>query len=144
MYSVRVTLPAGLDRQLIDLRNRDRITRAAALNLLALISERIQQRGELTDGGKIGGGQYVSAWRKVRQKKGRQTAYVDLTFNGGLLDRSFAPVLLPDGWGLGFADGAAPIAEGLTAYFGAFAEANDAEMELAFRDILNEVNLILN
>lgn len=40
-----------------DLRG-DKVTRAAAFNSLAQIANRVQQRGELTAGGKIGGGKY--------------------------------------------------------------------------------------
>ena len=69
---------------------------------------------------------------------------MDLTYSGRLLDRGFTVVLLAEGWGLAVPTDAAPIVEGLTKRFGEFLEASESEQELAFRNIENEVKLILS
>lgn len=100
-----------LQRKLKDLRNPDKVFRTAALNSLALVSTRVQQKGQDVNGALIGGGQYSSGSKKIkgfsdiankrqrktqntdvfeggyeeyRQKLGRQTNYIDLTLTGAM------------------------------------------------------------
>lgn len=77
---------AGLINRLDVLRGTDQVLREAALNAAALVTNRVQQRGELADGGKIGGGSYSPGYRQYRARKGRQTSFVDLTQTGQMMD----------------------------------------------------------
>jgi hypothetical protein len=102
---------SGLQKKLKELRNPDKIFREAALNSLALVSTRIQQKGLDSEGQLIGGGKYSSGKKKIggfkdvankrqqknqttdvfgggyeefRRKAGRQTNYIDLTLTGAM------------------------------------------------------------
>lgn len=56
---------------------------AALSSLQGLYLQRIHNRGEATDGSKIG--KYVTDyWREKRKEKGRQVSYKDLEFNSDL------------------------------------------------------------
>lgn len=103
MIKVQVisSLPRNFKRLVSSLQEGE-FLRAAAFDSVALISNRIQQRGELTDGGKIGGGEYSESYAQVRAQAGRQTGFIDLTFTGDMLDRSFTVLPFDDGWGAGF------------------------------------------
>jgi len=72
--------------QLDALRDTDKLLREAALDATALITERVQQRGELANGGKIGGGSYSPGYKRYRAKEGLQTSHIDLTLSGQLMD----------------------------------------------------------
>jgi len=111
---ITISISSGLpdlQKKLNDLRNPDKVFRTAAINSLALVSTRIQQKGQDASGDLIGGGQYSTEARKIkgfkdvankrqqktqktdvfsggyeefRQKAGRQTNYIDLTLTGGM------------------------------------------------------------
>jgi len=73
----------------------DTTMREAAFNAQALISNRIQQQGRLTNGSPIG--EYSAVSRRLRSLRGRQTSFIDLTFTGSMLDRSFNVIPYPGG-----------------------------------------------
>lgn len=55
---------------------------ASIVTLEGAMKERIHNRGQKSDSSPIGN--YVSGWKKVREREGRQTGYVDLEFNSDL------------------------------------------------------------
>jgi len=108
--SIDSSLPM-LQKKLNDLRNPDKVFRTAAINSLALVSTRVQQKGQDVNGALIGGGEYSTGSRKIkgfaevankrqqktqstdvfsggyeefRRKSGRQTNYIDLTLTGAM------------------------------------------------------------
>lgn len=92
-----------LDRLAATAENPDVIFQRGVADMYAEVSERIQQRGEATDGSKIGGGAYSPSGRKGRAAAGRQTSYIDLTMSGDMMDRGFTFGPVPaGGFGLGF------------------------------------------
>jgi len=140
-----VRVDGNIDQVFAGLKNWEKLTRVASLNLLALISERIQNRGQRTDGALIGGGVYTKQWAKQRRKKGRQTAYIDLTMTGAMLDRGFTVILGENGWGLGFLDPKQGLKmEGLTKHFGDLVAPTEEEIRLALDDIQNAVRDVLS
>jgi len=77
--------------------NSDKILRQAAFDLTVLITDRIQQRGELTSGVKMKtssqykAGSYSFDYAKyTRVKTGRQINHIDLTLTGEMMD-NFLP-----------------------------------------------------
>jgi hypothetical protein len=124
-----------LGGKLLDLESAiglNKIIRIAALDAVAIISDRVQQRGEKTDGTPIGGNKnHVAAHRNFktgkvfskrkkttsrvivstpysedyaiqRIKKGRQVDHVDLTFTGDMLDNFTASPSGENGYEVGF------------------------------------------
>lgn len=63
---------------------RDHIIRTACLDSIALVTNRIQNRGENSNGGNIG--EYSPKYADYRSKNGRQTSFVDLTFTGEMVN----------------------------------------------------------
>lgn len=57
----------------------DKIARIACLNSVALISQRVQNQG--LDSNEQSIGTYSKSWAQQRIKKGRQTAFIDLTYS---------------------------------------------------------------
>jgi hypothetical protein len=93
------------EKRVAALDHPEKLLRGAVANLYVLISDRIQQHGQASDGSLIGGGVYSPKYSRYRAKKGRQTAFVDLTFTGDMLDRGFIYGPVPaGGFGLGFAN----------------------------------------
>ena len=65
------------------IRDRRALIAVSSMNrLLGSMKIRIFNQGRATDGGLIG--PYISAWKNVRAKAGRQTAYKDLEFSSDL------------------------------------------------------------
>lgn len=71
--------------------NVEKLAREIAFDALALVSDRIQQRGEKSDGSKITSpaktkfGAYSKGYGVKRKKAGRETDYIDLTFSGDMM-----------------------------------------------------------
>lgn len=132
----------GQHKQLLaDLTDPNKVLRIALTNLHALISERVQVFGQLTNGQSILG--YSTGWEKVRQNKGRQTAHVDLTFSGDMF-RDFNLYPIRNGFGLGFSDKAQfDKMEWLTDQKGEFILPSEAEKQLAAKDILTAANNVV-
>lgn len=78
----------------------DQALREGALSAVALISDRVQQRGERADGSKMVTsskekiGAYSKPYAKQREKKGLQTSIIDQTYSGDMMG-DFVPA--PEG-----------------------------------------------
>lgn len=59
---------------------RDRVEIVSLIGINAEYKERLFENGQATDGSKIG--KYVSDWKKDRQRRGRQVAFVDQNDQG--------------------------------------------------------------
>jgi hypothetical protein len=177
------------NRKLIEkLKDPDRVLKTAALNSVALISERIQVFGKLSNGSDIGGGkgystkavrafntksggrgfgnfgalatkkqmaarirnqdddtQFDYGYKEFRESLGRQTRYIDYTLSGDLI-QSF--IALKDGsryYVTGFTDkGNADKKDWLENMHGIAFELSPKEIDLAFKDIQNDVNKIIS
>src|SRR5690606_23420511 len=117
------------ERLLAALTDPNKVLRTALTNLHALISERVQIFGSLTNGQSILG--YSTGWEKVRKAKGRQTAHVDLTFSGDMF-RDFNLYPIKNGFGLGFSSKAQfDKMEWLTDQKGVFILPSEQEKDLA-------------
>lgn len=119
---------------LADLTDPNKVLRTALTNLHALISERAQIFGQLTNGQRILG--YSTGWEKVRRKHGRQVGHVDLTFSGDMF-RNFNIYPIRNGFGLGFGSKAEfDKMEWLTDQKGVFILPSEQEKDLAAKDII--------
>jgi hypothetical protein len=184
------SLPAWItaNKKMIErLKDPDRVLKTAALNSVALISERIQVFGKLSNGSDIGGGkgystkairafntssgrrgfgnfgalatkkqmnartrnqdddtQFDYGYKEFRESLGRQTRYIDYTLSGDLM-QSF--IALKDGtrfYVTGFTDkDNADKKEWLENMHGIAFELSEKEIDLAFKDIQNDVNKII-
>lgn len=127
-----------------DMIDPDKILRTAAFNGMALVSNRIQQKGELTAGGKIGGGNYSPGYEKFRQKKGRQTSLIDLTMQGDMMMAFTVVKNGKVGFSLGFSnDREYEKMKWNEDRFGVFIQLSKAEADLCFKDILNDIDNVL-
>jgi hypothetical protein len=124
-----------------DLSDPDKTTRILSFDTVALVSNRIQQRGEKTDGSQIQNG-YSSKYSKKRQSKGRQTDFVDLTFTGDMM-ADFLPVQIGSDWGVGFVGKkSGDIAEYNERRFGVIFSVSDNERNLlskSYEDIVKNI-----
>lgn len=82
------------------LKDPDKTTRILAFDTVAIVSDRIQQKGLKSDGTLIQG-KYSGGYSNKRENKGLQTNYVDLTFSGDMM-ADFLPVQDGPIWGAGF------------------------------------------
>lgn len=134
----------------------DRLARIAAFDALALVSQRIQNKGMGTNGritskASPKKGAYSKAYGNKRAKKGFQTSYIDLTVTGDLMDRGFSVFRVPEGWGAGFSStpGGAGVpspadkSEYLEAYFGELFSLNNEEISIIAKAITKAVNDIV-
>jgi hypothetical protein len=145
-WGLKITGLSAVRRQLLELEqalgDADVILRTGTQDLYAQVSERIQQRGQRTDGQLIGGGVYSKGWANKRRLAGRQISYIDFTFDGDLVDRGFIVGPTPGGgWGLGWANSmSADRAKHLEAYFGTVFKPSAKEKEQAFGYILQAIS----
>jgi hypothetical protein len=137
---------AGNER-IIEILSSDRVLRTAVLNMQAEIVERIQQRGEASDGSPIGGGSYSPRNGRYRDKRGYQTNYIDMTLSGDMLDRGFIAGPAPaGGFGLGWLNTLSrDKAERMEQYFGRVFSPSQDERDHALdliakatRDVISE------
>lgn len=134
-----------------DLKSADKILRTAALNTVVIISDRIQQRGEKTDGSKIvtssptKTGAYSKEYGKKRQSKGRQTSIIDMTFtDGGMMDDLTVEPSGENEYLVGFSGKqSSDKAEWNEDRFGELFSLSNSEQELVDNIIVNKVNEIL-
>jgi hypothetical protein len=129
--------------RLRDLANPDLVTRSAAFDTVALISDRVQQEGKKSDNSAIQSF-YSAGYAKKRAKNGLQTGFVDLTFTGDMLN-DFLPVQENGDWGVGFiGDRNADKARWNEERFGTIFELSQSELKLIELAILNNINKILS
>lgn len=130
--------------------NPEKIAREAALDVVALISDRVQQRGEKTNGEKITTssnkttGAYSKYYGIKRKKSGRETDYIDLTFSGDMMG-DFITAPIDGGAEVGFKGKlSSDKAEWNEARFGELFSLSDSEQELIGKVVTNRINGILN
>ncbi len=117
----------------------DRIYRTACLDSIALISNRIQQKGQKSDGVKIGS--YKKNYAKYRDKKGRQSNYIDLTFTGEMIDGLAFSKTSDEEYSIGFSSKkSADKAEWNEARFGSVFELTEDEISLVISEVEVKVN----
>lgn len=115
--------------RLKDLGDTDKTTRILAFDTVALVSDRIQQRGEKTDGTPIQTS-YSNSYARKRDARGLQTNFVDLTFTGDMI-ADFLPVKVGADWGAGFiSDGSAQKAEYNERRFGEVFKVSENELNI--------------
>jgi len=109
-YNSTLEYIAANRQRFADLFNAEKVLRQAAFDSKALVQSRVQQRGQLSNLALIGGGKYSGrvikpafgkartfankrqlksitgkeGYAQLRQKVGRQIAYIDLTFSGDM------------------------------------------------------------
>lgn len=129
--------------RLKDLANPDLITRSAAFDTVAIISDRVQQEGKKSDNSQIKSF-YSKGYEAKRKKNGLQTSFVDLTFTGDMIN-DFLPVFDGGDWVAGFVGQRnADKARWNEERFGTIFELSQNELKLIEQAILNNVNKILS
>jgi hypothetical protein len=122
----------------------DRTFRTACLDSIALVSNRIQQGGEDSNGRTIRNpaptksqtGAYSDFYAKKRRKAGLQTAYVDQTNSGEMLDGLDFQKTSSNEYAIGFnSKVAADKAEWNEARFGELFNLTDDEVALVIKGI---------
>lgn len=90
-----------IKQQLEQLKNKEYLLRPVAIEVIPLMTERIHQKGESTDGGQIGN--YSSAYLQLRQRKYKRDAsskvIVSLTRQ---LENNWSVIATQSGYGIGF------------------------------------------
>jgi len=127
-----------------DFINTDPELRKACFNSIVLISDRVQQRGEATDGTKMKsstGGAYSFDYGKYkRYNKGYQIDHVDLTYTGEMMD---SLTLEPEGngkWIVGFGgQSASDKAEFNELRYGTIFQLSDSELDLVMDDLVEMI-----
>jgi hypothetical protein len=90
-----------IKQQLEQLKNKDYLLRPVAVEVIPMMTERIHQKGESSDGGQIG--TYNNSYLKLRQKKYKRDAsgkiIVSLTRQ---LENNWSVIATQNGYGIGF------------------------------------------
>jgi len=131
--------------------HQDRVLRQASFDLAALISDRIQQRGEKTNGDKMMTGSPYKAGaysfdygKYTRIKSGRQINHVDLTLTGDMMDNFLPSANGQNEYIVGFqGKGPADKAEYAEAYYGTVFQASNEEISQVGQAIADNVNEII-
>lgn len=109
---------------------QDQIYRTACLDSIALVTNRIQNEGDNSKGGKIG--EYKPFSAKNRAKRGRQTQFIDLTDSGQMIDSLAFEKTNENEYAIGFSSKAAADK----------AEWNEARFGDVFALTKEEINLV--
>jgi hypothetical protein len=132
--SVKVEIQGKIQLPNLDI---EKDLRKIALNTIAVISERVQNKGKKTDNTRIRTkaekktGAYSKYYGKKRKKEGYQTSIIDLTVTGDLISRGLtAAPLSKNEWVVGFNDKQGVKADGLEDYFGTIFQLSDNEIQL--------------
>lgn len=131
--------------------NSDKILRQASFDLVALITDRIQQRGELTSGDKMKtnspykAGAYSFDYAKyTRVKTGRQINHIDLTLTGEMMDNFLPTANGNNEYVIGFLGKSnADKAEWNEANFGVIFQGSNEEINQVGEAIADNVNEII-
>ena len=101
MITVKTIVSTSLLQKLEALKNPKPLLRPVAFDVLALMTERIHEKGKAADGSQIG--TYNNHYLKLRQRKFKRSGdgkiIVSLT---RLLENDWAVLATPQGWGIGF------------------------------------------
>jgi hypothetical protein len=97
-----IKIVAGrIKQQLETLKNKEYLLRPVAIEVIPLMTERIHQKGESSDGGQIG--TYSNSYLKLRQSKYKRDAstkvIVSLTRQ---LENNWSVIATQNGYGIGF------------------------------------------
>lgn len=118
---------------------RDHIIRTACLDSIALITNRIQNKGKNSSNGQIG--EYSPKYAEYRAKNGRQTTFVDLTFTGEMVNGLVLDKTSESEYVVGFASKAAgDKADWNEARFGEVFALTKEEIELVGRAVENNLD----
>jgi hypothetical protein len=130
--------------RLTNIEDADKVLRTASLDTVALISDRIQQKGLKTNGTPIKSF-YSAAYGRKRREDGKQTQYIDLTFSGDMMADYTA---VPDGYNsfvAGFrSEKSAQKAEYNEDRFGTVFQASNEEVDILLKGVNESINKILN
>jgi hypothetical protein len=92
-----------IKQQLEQLKNKEYLLRPVAIEVIPLMTERIHQNGEASDGGQIG--TYNNAYLRLRQSKYKRGSsnkvIVSLTRQ---LENDWSVIATPNGYGIGFSN----------------------------------------
>lgn len=151
----------SLEAMLVSLADTDKVLNRATFDSFALIKQRIQQRGEKTDGSQIGkykgskanpiktkAGRTITSiagYAKLRQKLGRQIDYIDFTLTGDMLDRSFSVIQIDENTiAIGFLNDAnADKARWLEQRFGEVFANSEKELNEFIDTVVEEIEQII-
>lgn len=90
-----------IKQQIEQLKNKEYLLRPVAIEVIPMMTERIHQKGEASDGGQIG--TYNNTYLKLRQNKYKRDAsskvIVSLTRK---LEQDWAVIATQNGYGIGF------------------------------------------
>lgn len=90
-----------MKKKLEQLKNKEYLLRPVAIEVIPLMTERIHQKGEASDGGQIG--TYNSGYLRIRQSKYKRDAsskvIVSLTRQ---LENNWSVIATANGYGIGF------------------------------------------
>jgi hypothetical protein len=90
-----------IKQQLEQLKNKEYLLRPVAIEVIPMMTERIHQKGQASDGGQIG--TYNNAYLRLRQSKYKRDAsnkvIVSLTRK---LEQDWAVIATTNGYGIGF------------------------------------------
>jgi hypothetical protein len=132
-------------------RQANQVLREAAVTTVPEIKRRIQNEGKRSDNQTMktkspkSFGAYSYAYGKKRQKKGRQTAIVDITDTGAMMTDLKAGPVGNNGYGIGFPSrDAEQKAEWNEKNFGVIFDLNDLEMKLSLATINAAATKILS
>jgi hypothetical protein len=129
----------------------NKVLRQAVIQVVPEMKRRIQNEGKNSAGEQMhtksskAYGAYSKAYGKKREKKGRQTAIVDLTFNGDMM-RSLKPGPTgPNSYGIGFLnDAQAEIAGYNEQNFGEIFGVSAYELQVSLTAINKEAQKLLS
>lgn len=101
MISVKTIVSPSLLQRLQALKDPKPLLRPVAFDVLALMVERIHEKGEAADGSQIGiyNNQYLRLRQKKFKRSGDRKIIVSLTRQ---LENDWAVLATPQGWGIGF------------------------------------------
>jgi len=89
----------GLQNDLKKIENTEPVIREIAVSLASSNTRRIHNEGQRVSGSQIGN--YKPSTKRIRNKAGRQTSFVDLSFTGQL-SKDLVAESVPGGWVVGF------------------------------------------
>jgi len=129
----------------------NKVLRSAVVQTLPEMKRRIQNDGKNSSGQTMhtksskAYGAYSAAYGKRRERKGRQTAIVDLTFNGDMMRSLKAGPTGPNSYGVGFLnDAQAEIAGYNEENFGEIFNVSAYELQVSLSAINKEAQRLLS
>jgi hypothetical protein len=131
-----------IDVTLSQLKDTDKVLRAAAFDTVAIISDRVQQRGkragkELITKSKERTGRYSKYYGRKRIEEGRQVDVIDSTYSGDMMGDFIPAAVGNNEYHVGFrGDKSSSKAEYMEAYFGEIYSLSGEE----YKDVSNTID----